>query len=198
MECGDEIAQEYLMDVLVQVFPDEFHLDCLDLYLRCICELERGVNVFLVFSGLVTRICNYVRNCATITPAKDCSIEDDDEVPIGIRSVSLMKKSKTIIMSTINETDGGIEMELFDIFWKYVLLLMEKRLDYGVDEFVDLMTVLCEFCISVYPNRTDYVDLLLGLATKTYRDRKILVLDGYLVSDLVKLSRLGIQKSSWP
>ena len=34
VKCRDAIAQEYLMECVIQVFPDEFHLICLNPYLQ--------------------------------------------------------------------------------------------------------------------------------------------------------------------
>lgn len=34
VKCRDAIAQEYLMECIIQVFPDEFHLESLNPYLK--------------------------------------------------------------------------------------------------------------------------------------------------------------------
>ena len=36
VKCRDAIAQEYLMECIIQVFPDEFHLESLNPYLKVI------------------------------------------------------------------------------------------------------------------------------------------------------------------
>ncbi|KAH6570140.1 hypothetical protein BASA60_007906 [Batrachochytrium salamandrivorans] len=46
VSCRDVIAQEYLMEVVIQVFPDDFHLRCLDMFLSATARLQRLFEVF--------------------------------------------------------------------------------------------------------------------------------------------------------
>ncbi len=39
VNCKDEIAQYYLMDCVIQVFPDEFHLSTLETLLQACPQL---------------------------------------------------------------------------------------------------------------------------------------------------------------
>lgn len=58
--CKDTIAQSYLMDCLIQVFPDEFHLASLQAFLDGVCRLKEKVRVRPVLESLMERIGNYV------------------------------------------------------------------------------------------------------------------------------------------
>ena len=53
MNCNDLIAQEYLMDVIIQVFPDDFHLRSLDPFLSATAKLQKNVNVKQIVISLV-------------------------------------------------------------------------------------------------------------------------------------------------
>jgi vacuolar protein sorting-associated protein 35 len=55
VNCNDEIAQEYLMECIIQVFPDEFHIKTLELYLKACTELHEEVNIKNVMNSLVDR-----------------------------------------------------------------------------------------------------------------------------------------------
>ncbi|KAF5400990.1 Vacuolar protein sorting-associated protein 35 [Paragonimus heterotremus] len=59
IECRDVIAQEYLMDVIIQVFPDEFHLATLPLQLNTCSRLQPGVRLRPIICGLVERLSQY-------------------------------------------------------------------------------------------------------------------------------------------
>lgn len=50
VSCKDAIAQEYLMESLIQVFPDEFHLVTLSPFLNSCAELSADVKVSFGFS----------------------------------------------------------------------------------------------------------------------------------------------------
>lgn len=56
VSCRDAIAQEYLMECIIQVFPDEFHLQTLDPFLKSCAQLQPGVNVKNVIISLIDRL----------------------------------------------------------------------------------------------------------------------------------------------
>ncbi|XP_035680278.1 vacuolar protein sorting-associated protein 35-like isoform X2 [Branchiostoma floridae] len=56
VSCKDAIAQEYLMECIIQVFPDEFHLQTLNPFLRSCAELHASVNVKNIIIALVDRL----------------------------------------------------------------------------------------------------------------------------------------------
>lgn len=43
VKCRDAIAQEYLMECIIQVFPDEFHLESLNPYLKVYILIEISI-----------------------------------------------------------------------------------------------------------------------------------------------------------
>lgn len=56
VNCNDEIAQEYLMECIIQVFPDDFHIQTLEEYLRACSEMNEDVNVKNIIVALVERL----------------------------------------------------------------------------------------------------------------------------------------------
>merc|ERR1719384_1001809 len=56
VSCRDAIAQEYLMECIIQVFPDEFHLACLANFLESCAELQPSVNVKNIITALIDRL----------------------------------------------------------------------------------------------------------------------------------------------
>ncbi|KAJ8925291.1 hypothetical protein NQ315_009120, partial [Exocentrus adspersus] len=56
VSCRDAIAQEYLMECVIQVFPDEFHIQTLNPFLKSCAELEAGVNVKNIVISLIERL----------------------------------------------------------------------------------------------------------------------------------------------
>lgn len=45
VNCKDELAQYYLMDCIIQVFPDEYHLQTLDVLLGACPQLQVGFTI---------------------------------------------------------------------------------------------------------------------------------------------------------
>mmetsp|Transcript_10808 Transcript_10808/g.66751 ORF Transcript_10808/g.66751 Transcript_10808/m.66751 type:complete len:720 (-) Transcript_10808:375-2534(-) len=65
INCKDDIAQQYLMDCVIQVFPDEFHLHSLDALLDAFAQLSPTVNLRLIMSGLMNRLAEFASEDAT-------------------------------------------------------------------------------------------------------------------------------------
>ncbi|KAH7286517.1 hypothetical protein KP509_32G010800 [Ceratopteris richardii] len=59
VNCKDELAQYYLMDCIIQVFPDEYHLQTLDTLLGACPQLQPTVDVKTILSQLMERLSNY-------------------------------------------------------------------------------------------------------------------------------------------
>jgi vacuolar protein sorting-associated protein 35 len=57
--CKDTIAQSYLMECVIQVFPDDFHLMTLDLFLKTIVELKEKVDVRNILEAMMDRLVCY-------------------------------------------------------------------------------------------------------------------------------------------
>jgi vacuolar protein sorting-associated protein 35 len=67
--CKDAIAQEYLMECVIQVFPDEFHLLTLDSFLKACSDVHSEVNVKNIIISMIDRLASYaIRPDVTIPP----------------------------------------------------------------------------------------------------------------------------------
>eukprot|EP00262_Sarcandra_glabra_P014219 TRINITY_DN40_c3_g1_i2.p1 TRINITY_DN40_c3_g1~~TRINITY_DN40_c3_g1_i2.p1 ORF type:complete len:768 (+),score=152.45 TRINITY_DN40_c3_g1_i2:216-2306(+) len=68
VNCKDEIAQYYLMDCIIQVFPDEYHLQTLETLLGACPQLQPTVDIKTVLSQLMERLSNYAASSAEVLP----------------------------------------------------------------------------------------------------------------------------------
>jgi len=71
VNCKDVIAQEYLMEVVIQVFTDEFHLHTLTPFLSAVAQLHPRVNVKQIVIALIDRLAAYA--------AREAENEDPEE-----------------------------------------------------------------------------------------------------------------------
>jgi len=55
----DKIAQEYLMDCIIHVFTDEYHLATLDIFLKTCSKLHSSVNVRIIIESLMNRLATF-------------------------------------------------------------------------------------------------------------------------------------------
>ncbi|KAF2133219.1 vacuolar protein sorting-associated protein 35 [Dothidotthia symphoricarpi CBS 119687] len=78
VQCRDVLAQEYLLEVVTQVFPDEFHLHTLDQFLSAVARLNPHVNVRGIVVGLMDRLSSYAqREAETESPEQRKKTEED-------------------------------------------------------------------------------------------------------------------------
>jgi vacuolar protein sorting-associated protein 35 len=56
ISCKDTIAQSYLMDCIIQVFPDDFHLATLEPFLKACVQLKDKVNVRTILESMIDRL----------------------------------------------------------------------------------------------------------------------------------------------
>ncbi|GBE78635.1 Vacuolar protein sorting-associated protein [Sparassis crispa] len=71
VSCKDVIAQEYLMEVVIQVFTDEFHLHTLGQFLSATAQLHPKVNIKQIVIALIDRLAAYA--------AREAENEDPEE-----------------------------------------------------------------------------------------------------------------------
>ena len=65
VNCKDSIAQPYLLDCIIQVFPDEFHLATLESFLTTCTQLRDKVNVRVILEAMMKRLASGARDAAS-------------------------------------------------------------------------------------------------------------------------------------
>ncbi|ONM10381.1 Vacuolar protein sorting 35 [Zea mays] len=68
VNCKDDLAQFYLMDCIIQVFPDEYHLQTLETLLNAFPQLQPSVDIKTVLSQLMDRLSNYAASSPEVLP----------------------------------------------------------------------------------------------------------------------------------
>jgi len=57
--CKDPMAQQYLMDCVIQVFPDEYHLQSLEALLDTTANLNHQVDIKNIFINLMEKLSKF-------------------------------------------------------------------------------------------------------------------------------------------
>ena len=58
--CADPLSQAYLLDCIIQVFPDEYHIETMPILLAVCPKLRDKVNIRTILHYLMTRLANYL------------------------------------------------------------------------------------------------------------------------------------------
>ncbi|XP_011003053.1 PREDICTED: vacuolar protein sorting-associated protein 35B-like isoform X2 [Populus euphratica] len=119
VNCKDELAQYYLMDCIIQVFTDEYHLQTLETLLGACPQLQPTVDIKTVLSRLMERLSNY----AASSP----------DVLLEFLQVEAFAKLSSAIGKVI---EAQVDMPIVEAVTLYVSLLTftlhvhPERLDY--------------------------------------------------------------------
>ncbi|XP_021966609.1 vacuolar protein sorting-associated protein 35 isoform X1 [Folsomia candida] len=135
VSCRDAIAQEYLMECIIQVFPDEFHLTALDSFLKACAELQPAVNVKNIIIALIDRLAAYTQRG-----------KDEPGANNGGTGGTTLPE----------------DLQLFSIFSKQVALIIMSKPDMPSEDIVSLQVSLINLANKCYPDHVDYVDDVLG------------------------------------
>ncbi|XP_017786600.1 PREDICTED: vacuolar protein sorting-associated protein 35 isoform X2 [Nicrophorus vespilloides] len=135
VSCRDAIAQEYLMECIIQVFPDEFHIQTLNPFLKSCAELESGVNVKNIVISLMERLATYSQR------TDGMSMANDSGSPMGV----------------------PMDVQLFEVFSEQVASIIATRQYLPSEDMVALQVALVNLALKCYPDRVDYIDkVMLG------------------------------------
>ena len=72
--CKDPMAQQYLMDCIIQVFPDEYHLQSLEALLDTTANLNHQVDIKSIFINLMEKLSKFAAAGGKNEVARDLDI----------------------------------------------------------------------------------------------------------------------------
>lgn len=138
--CGDPLAQAYLMDCIIQVFPDEYHIETLPILLAVCPKLRDKVNVRTIMQSLMDRLANYYA---------------DEE---------LLDEVDT------NEVKKSVARDSFQMFEECVQKVFQARGPKLVSrEVIRLQTALLTFSLKCFPGNMEQVSRCLGICVDFIR-----------------------------
>lgn len=116
VQCRDVLAQEYLLEVITQVFPDEFHLHTLDKFLGAVSRLNPHVNVKSIVIGLMDRLSEYAERENNADADNDRETAESEALAKLLEKVKLAKENppepKAVAdAEAVPEAEAGAEAE---------------------------------------------------------------------------------------
>ncbi|GFG38277.1 hypothetical protein Cfor_01909 [Coptotermes formosanus] len=170
VSCRDAIAQEYLMECIIQVFPDEFHLQTLHAFLKSCAELQTGVNVKNIIITLIDRL-------ATFSQRADAAV-GSSSIPSDVRLFDVFSDQVATIIQAINMFHS----------------LLQSRQDMPPEDIVSLQVSLVNLAHKCYPDRVDYVDKVLLTTLQIFQKLNIdrIEYSSALARELTKLMKIPV------
>ncbi|QPG98992.1 hypothetical protein C2857_000572 [Epichloe festucae Fl1] len=108
VQCRDVLAQEYLLEVITQVFPDEFHLHTLDQFLAAVSRLNPHVNVKAIVIGLMDRLSEYADREGAKAKGSEQEQVEADALAALLEKVRLRKEAGPAFENVL-KPDAGLE-----------------------------------------------------------------------------------------
>ncbi|GAM39604.1 protein-Golgi retention-related protein [Talaromyces pinophilus] len=193
VQCRDVLAQEYLLEVITKVFPDEYHLHTLDLLLSSIARLNPYVDMKKIVIGLMDRLSSYAIKDTEQTddPAKKKEHEEEAVAKLleNFKLAEEKKAEKAAEQTPENgatpeepaaaaesstkpseeqDTNGvkaPAETKLYETFYEQVVNLIKSR-GLPIQDTIALLVSLINLALNIYPDKLEYVDQVLNYATQ--------------------------------
>ena len=184
VNCRDVIAQEYLMEVVIQVFPDEFQLHTLGPFLAAAAQLNTRVNIKQIVISLIDRLAMYARRESENENPEEVAKQEEEAAKRLADKVKAKRTSTQLNQSPIDKGKGkeseevendednkpttvkkfrGIpeDVKLFEVFWQQIVQLIDARPDLSIQDITALLVSLIGLSLNCYPDRLEYVDQVL-------------------------------------
>ncbi|CAG8789144.1 36277_t:CDS:10, partial [Gigaspora margarita] len=186
INCKDVIAQEYLMEVIIQVFHDDFHLRTLGPYLSATAQLHQKVNIKQIVIALIDRLAAYAAREAESEPPEVIKRQEEEaarRLAEKLRKQKIEEESQRELndddfsSNKIKSNDEpavkkfrGIpdDVKLFEVFWGQIVDL--ARHDLSIQDITALLVSLVNLSLSCYPDRIEYVDQVIEFAKQKVLD----------------------------
>eukprot|EP00804_Cyclotella_cryptica_P006993 CCRYP_007125-RC/>CCRYP_007125-RC protein AED:0.18 eAED:0.18 QI:1459/1/1/1/0.66/0.5/4/1187/1088 len=132
--CRDALAQAYLMDCIIQVFPDEYHLETLEVFLGVLPKLKDKVNVRTILNNMMERLLHYYR--------EETLVNDEADT---------------------NDVKLTMAMHSFDMFEDCVKRVFEARgLGIPPKDVIRLQGLLLNYTLKIAPGNLDHISRCIG------------------------------------
>ncbi len=95
VQCRDVLAQEYLLEVITKVFPDDYHLHTLDQMLSAIARLNPHVDMKKIVIGLMDRLSSFAQRESENTSQEDRQKAEGEAVTRLMEQASLKDEKKS-------------------------------------------------------------------------------------------------------
>jgi vacuolar protein sorting-associated protein 35 len=167
--CKDTLAQQYLMECIIQAFPDEYHLQTLEQLLETTATLNPNVDIKSIFINLMEKLSKF----AAGPQKKELSPEEEQAVQLG---------------SKVN---------IFKLFKKYTDKIIEeqgKTID--VSRLLELEVAFMNFSIKTYPANIQYVNEILESCNQILKTTPINNNDKNCMKLMVRLLSIPLDSHS--
>lgn len=200
IQCRDHLAQSYLIDVLIQIFPDTFHFLTLDSLLNDVfLKLHPMLNKSELVATLVDRFVTYHKYEADMESVTqqtgDVSVSDEkieqkgDSLVEGSQEEAELSGEKQQDESEKSEAPAETEPEpeseakvsarkgpavpideIFESFWNFYLNLQQSQPELPVEEYISILQSLVKLSLTYDPTNFSNLDKIYLFANEKLKE----------------------------
>jgi len=115
--CKDAIAQSYLMDCIIHVFPDDFHLATLEAFLQTCTQLKEKVNVRAILESMMDRLSGFADG-------------NPNKIPAEVQAFQVFNECVTKLLEERTSLDLAEVLRLQKALLNFALKCYPGNLDY--------------------------------------------------------------------
>lgn len=159
IQCRDLLAQSYLIDVLVQIFPVNFHFLTLDSLLNDVfLKLHPMMKKSELVATLVDRFVTYHKFETDLDDVEEktqeVAIERDEEKENGVEEkVNTDEEPKASPIGPLVPID-----DVFESFWSFYLNLQQAQPDLPVEEYIAILQSLIKLSLTYDPHNYSHLN----------------------------------------
>jgi vacuolar protein sorting-associated protein 35 len=164
IQCRDVLAQEYLMEVITQVFTDDLHLRTLDQFLSANAKLNPATNVKQIISAMIDRLADYAKREAESEDPEERKRKEEEAAARLAEEVKRMRlktseegdiEDKEVENGTEerkSESQGGVkrfrgipvDVKLFEVFWEQLVGLVKVQPSIRSTKLTNRLDLTCQ------------------------------------------------------
>ena len=154
IQSRDLLAQGYLIDVLIQIFPDTFHFRTLDRLLH---------DVFLLLQPAVAKS----DLVATLIDRFVLYHQYEDDLMTGTARLAV---NTTETEAADGNNASGAFVNVFELFVSFYQALLKSQPDLPAEEFISILRSLIKLSLTCEPENFDNLNKIYELAAAVLRD----------------------------
>ncbi|KAJ1610010.1 hypothetical protein OJ253_1348 [Cryptosporidium canis] len=135
LSCEDVLAQQYLLDCIIQVFSDENHLKTLELLLSACMKTLPGVDLKPILTNLMNRLANFL------------SQNNDQSL---ISDVDIFELFRRNLVELHERPTPNVQKQIVN------------NLERDLSSLLELHAAFLSFTLTLYPENANYIDIILG------------------------------------
>lgn len=191
IQCRDHLAQSYLIDVLIQIFPDNFHFLTLDSLLNEVfVKLHPMLKKSELVATLVDRFVTYHKYEADMEDVEgktgEVSVEKREEKKeetqkneeSGAKKEETQKSGKKLEGSSGSSGASGSARphlsvpiaDIFQSFWTFYLNLHTTNPDLPVEEYISILQSLIKLSLTYDQDNYDNLNKIYQFANEKIRE----------------------------